>query len=180
MNHRTALRLALTTACLALPGTAAAASGPQLFAQSGCAGCHTLAAAGSNGTDGPNLDQLRPSTSAVINQVTYGGGGMPAFGSQLGAANISTLAAWVSSVAGGSSAGASAGVTGSGVPGLSTAKVTSIQQELARLGYFHHAVTGYYGPVTVAAVKSFQRIAGLTADGLWGPKTAAALAKRIG
>jgi cytochrome c2 len=174
MSHRAVLRLAVTTASLALPGIAEGATGPQLFSQSGCGGCHTLAAAGSTGTVGPNLDQLGPSDAAVVNQVTYGGGGMPAFGSRLGASNVATLAAWVSSVAGHSAA------SGSGVPGLSVAKVRSIQRELARLGYFHHAVTGDYGPVTTAAVKAFQKIAGLKADGLWGPKTAAALARRIG
>ncbi len=172
MNGRRAFRIALTIACLALPGGAAAASGPQLFASAGCGGCHTLAAAGSTGTVGPNLDQLGPSAAAVANQVTYGGGGMPAFGSTLGAANIATLAAWVSSVAGGSGTAV--------VTGLSTAKVKSIQRELARIGYFQHVVTGFYGPVTVAAVKEFQKAVGLKADGLWGPKTAAAAAKKIG
>ena len=36
---------------------------PQLFAQS-CGSCHTLAAAGTNGTVGPNLDQVLPGQSA--------------------------------------------------------------------------------------------------------------------
>ncbi|HWB21979.1 MAG TPA: peptidoglycan-binding protein [Gaiellaceae bacterium] len=169
------MRIALTGVSLVLPGTAAAATGAQLFSQSGCAGCHTLAAAGSTGTDGPNLDQLQPSQAAVVNQVTYGGGGMPAFGSTLGSANIATLATWVSLVAGHSGSTAA-----SGVAGLSVAKVKSIQRELAKLGYFHHAVTGVYGPVTTAAVKAFQKAAGLKADGLWGPKTAAAVSKRLG
>jgi mono/diheme cytochrome c family protein len=34
--------------------------GAQVFANSGCAGCHTLAAAKSGGTVGPNLDQVLP------------------------------------------------------------------------------------------------------------------------
>jgi cytochrome c2 len=176
MSHRTALRLALTIACLALPGTAVAATGPQLFAQAGCGGCHTLAAAGSTGAVGPNLDQLGPSDSAVVSQVTYGGGGMPPFGSSLGAAKIATLAAWVASVAGHSTASSS----GVGVAGLSVAKVRSIQHKLALLGYFHHVVTGVYGPVTTAAVEALQKAAGLKVDGVWGPKTAAAAARRIG
>ncbi len=182
MNTRRARAITLTIACLVLPGTAGAATGSQLFSSAGCSGCHTLAAAGAAGSAGPNLDQLRPSASAVASQVTYGGGGMPSFGSSLGAANISTLATWVSSVAGGSSssAGASANASASGVAGLSTAEVKKLQRGLARLGYFHHAITGYYGPVTVAAVKAFQKAVGLKSDGVWGPKTAAALARSIG
>jgi cytochrome c oxidase subunit 2 len=33
-------------------------SGAQLFASAGCGGCHTLAAAGSTGTTGPNLNEF--------------------------------------------------------------------------------------------------------------------------
>jgi cytochrome c oxidase subunit 2 len=39
-------------------GGGGAALGKQLFAANGCGGCHTLAAAGSSGTVGPNLDKL--------------------------------------------------------------------------------------------------------------------------
>ena len=39
------------------PGT----DGKAIFKGAGCAGCHTLAAAGATGTIGPNLDQLKPS-----------------------------------------------------------------------------------------------------------------------
>ena len=35
--------------------------GEAIFKGAGCAGCHTLAAAGATGTTGPNLDQLKPS-----------------------------------------------------------------------------------------------------------------------
>ncbi len=68
--------------------------------QSTCAGCHTLAAAGSTGTVGPNLDQLKPNDALVIHQVTNGGGGMPAFGSTLSQTQIKSVALYVSSVAG--------------------------------------------------------------------------------
>jgi len=37
-------------------GAAAVPSGKAVFASAGCGGCHTLAAAGSSGTTGPNLD----------------------------------------------------------------------------------------------------------------------------
>jgi len=36
------------------------AAGKQVFASSGCGGCHTLKAAGSSGTTGPDLDTLKP------------------------------------------------------------------------------------------------------------------------
>jgi outer membrane protein assembly factor BamB len=65
-----------------------------------CATCHTLAAAGSTGTVGPNLDQLKPSDALVVHQVTNGGGGMPAFGSSLSKTQIQSVALFVSSVAG--------------------------------------------------------------------------------
>jgi mono/diheme cytochrome c family protein len=82
--------------------TAAAASikaGMTVF-DSTCASCHTLAAAGSTGTVGPNLDQLKPSDALVTHQVINGGGGMPAFGSTLSKTQIASVALFVSSVAG--------------------------------------------------------------------------------
>ena len=49
--------------------------------------------------------------------------------------------------------------------------VKKLQQRLKTLGYFDHSVTGYYGSVTVAAVKAFQTRNGLTADGVAGKST---------
>ena len=43
---------------LASAGLAQAKTGEQIFTAAGCAGCHTFAPAGSNGTIGPNLDDL--------------------------------------------------------------------------------------------------------------------------
>ncbi|MBJ7348831.1 MAG: cytochrome c, partial [Thermoleophilaceae bacterium] len=56
-----------------------AVDGKALFTSSGCSGCHTLAAAGSDGSAGPNLDDLKPTAAEVSAQVKNGGGGMPAF-----------------------------------------------------------------------------------------------------
>ncbi|HSS42546.1 MAG TPA: c-type cytochrome [Solirubrobacterales bacterium] len=39
-------------------GADASSPGAQLFASAGCGGCHTLAAAGTTGTTGPNLDEF--------------------------------------------------------------------------------------------------------------------------
>jgi len=44
-------------------GGAVAADGEQIFADQGCASCHTFAAAGASGTIGPNLDQVVPKLS---------------------------------------------------------------------------------------------------------------------
>jgi peptidoglycan hydrolase-like protein with peptidoglycan-binding domain len=62
---------------------------------------------------------------------------------------------------------------------MTAASVRRLQADLARLGYFHHVVTGFYGVVTTAAVRQFQRTAGLKADGIWGPISAAALLRRL-
>jgi outer membrane protein assembly factor BamB len=65
-----------------------------------CSTCHTLAAAGSNGNVGPNLDELGPSKGLVEHQVTNGGGGMPAFGGTLSEEEIENVATFVSTWAG--------------------------------------------------------------------------------
>jgi len=75
--------------------------GAAIFKGAGCAGCHTLSAAGATGTTGPNLDQLKPSTSVVAHQVMVGGGAMPAFQGKLSPAQIQAVAKYVSSSAGG-------------------------------------------------------------------------------
>jgi cbb3-type cytochrome c oxidase subunit III len=65
-----------------------------------CASCHTLKAAGTTGTIGPNLDQLKPAQAIVERQVTNGGAIMPAFKGKLSPAQITAVAKYVSSVAG--------------------------------------------------------------------------------
>jgi hypothetical protein len=79
---------------------------------------------------------------------------------------------------GGASASPSPG-PGGAISGLGVTAVRRLQTALARLGYFRHSVTGYYGPITTRAVKRFQRSAGLKPDGIWGPLSAAALARRL-
>jgi len=65
-----------------------------------CSSCHTLKAAGSTGTVGPNLDQLKPKQTTVVHQVTNGGAVMPAFKGKLTPAQIQSVATFVSSSAG--------------------------------------------------------------------------------
>jgi mono/diheme cytochrome c family protein len=88
-----------TSTTPALKGDATA--GKAVFTGSaGCTGCHTLADAGSTGTVGPNLDQLKPPFDAVVTQVTNGGAAMPPFKGTLTPQQIADVAAYVSSVAG--------------------------------------------------------------------------------
>jgi mono/diheme cytochrome c family protein len=77
-----------------------AAQGKQVFAQAGCGACHTLKDAGTTGTVGPNLDDLKPDEPTVERQVTNGGGAMPPFKGQLSNEQIKAVASYVSSVAG--------------------------------------------------------------------------------
>jgi cytochrome c553 len=76
------------------------AAGKTVFASAGCGSCHTLKDAGSTGTVGPNLDQLKPPFPTVKHQVENGGGPMPAFKNTLSAKQIDDVSAYVSSVAG--------------------------------------------------------------------------------
>ena len=48
----------------------------------GCAGCHVLKAAGSEGNVGPNLDTVDLTYESVKEMVTYGLGVMPAYGEE--------------------------------------------------------------------------------------------------
>lgn len=77
--------------------------GAKIFKGAGCAGCHTLAAAGSSGTVGPNLDQLGSvlTVALVTRQVTAPPPGiMPSFKGKLSTAQIQAVAQYVSSSAG--------------------------------------------------------------------------------
>jgi cbb3-type cytochrome c oxidase subunit III len=74
-------------------------NGKQIFITK-CGGCHTLKDAGTTGTQGPNLDQLKPPFPIVKNQVIKGGGIMPAFKGVLTDAQINAVARYVASHAG--------------------------------------------------------------------------------
>jgi mono/diheme cytochrome c family protein len=72
-------------------------AGAKVFASAGCGGCHTLAAAGSTGNVGPNLDDRKPSFDKVVERVTEGKPPMPSFKGQLTEQQINDVAAYVSS-----------------------------------------------------------------------------------
>ena len=76
-----------------------ASRGRALFVSS-CAACHALADADTDGTVGPDLDELRPGAVRVARKVQAGGGGMPSFSGRLSRAEIALLAAYVGAVVG--------------------------------------------------------------------------------
>ena len=82
-------------------GEGEAADGKAIFAEAGCGGCHTLAAAGVSGTVGPNLDEAKPAKDLVIDRVTNGKGAMPAFKDSYSEEQIAAVADYVSENAGG-------------------------------------------------------------------------------
>jgi mono/diheme cytochrome c family protein len=57
-------------------GGTSSTDGKTLFA-SKCGSCHTLKAAGTSGTFGPNLDDLKPSDATVLEAIKSGPGPMP-------------------------------------------------------------------------------------------------------
>lgn len=99
---------ATTAAAPNTPAPAPAPAGPEtligdpvagaaVFASQGCGVCHTLAAAGTAGTVGPNLDNSKPSQNLIKTLVqagaTAGGAVMPQF--NLSATDLNNIAAYV-------------------------------------------------------------------------------------
>jgi mono/diheme cytochrome c family protein len=66
-----------------------------------CGICHILADAGTTGTIGPNLDDLKPTADRVKLAVEGGVGVMPAYGEALTEEQIEAVAQYVATVAGG-------------------------------------------------------------------------------
>lgn len=78
------MRSVLAVCVLALAGCGSSASSgaggggsPKQTFASTCGTCHTLKDAGTNGTFGPNLDDLRPDKARVLAALKNGPGDMP-------------------------------------------------------------------------------------------------------
>jgi len=82
------------------PAEEPAVDGSAVFTAN-CGSCHTLAAAGTSGAVGPNLDDAAPDAARVSSIVQSGSGAMPSFSGQLSAEEIEAVAAFVSESAGG-------------------------------------------------------------------------------
>lgn len=65
-------------------------------------------------------------------------------------------------------------------PGSTGAQVAALQTQLKALGFYPDGVDGNFGPGTKAAVIAFQQSKGLSADGVVGPNTVAALQSAAG
>jgi peptidoglycan hydrolase-like protein with peptidoglycan-binding domain len=63
-------------------------------------------------------------------------------------------------------------------PAAAGPKVAAVQVALKRLGLYNATVDGVRGPLTKAAIVTFQRRRGLAVDGVVGPQTRAAFGKR--
>jgi mono/diheme cytochrome c family protein len=103
--------------------------GAQVFANNGCGGCHTLAAAKSGGVTGPNLDEVLPGQSAAMVEESivdpnakiakgYPPNVMPAsFGQTLSKKEVEDLVEYLlSSASGGSGKDGAKGKSGGGSP----------------------------------------------------------------
>jgi predicted ferric reductase/mono/diheme cytochrome c family protein len=75
---------------------ASVAAGKSVYETAGCGACHVLAAAGSTGKVGPNLDDAKPDAARVVDVVTNGKGVMPSYRKRLTAVQIDHVAAFVS------------------------------------------------------------------------------------
>jgi mono/diheme cytochrome c family protein len=84
-------------------GGGGTSEGSTVFAEAGCGTCHTYEPAGSDGSVGPNLDDANITFEQAVQQVTNGGGGMPAFKDQLSQQEIDAVARFVTEGSGGSS-----------------------------------------------------------------------------
>jgi mono/diheme cytochrome c family protein len=82
-------------------GGGEAPDGEAIFAEAGCGGCHTLKAANTSGTVGPNLDEAKPSKELAVERVTNGQGAMPSFKDSYSSAQIDAVADYVVASTGG-------------------------------------------------------------------------------
>ena len=94
--------------------------------------------------------------------------------SQASAATSDTSGSGSSTTTADSSA-SSSGFTRTLRKGYSGSDVSSVQTQLKALGYYTSTVDGVYGTGTMAAVSAFQKKNSLSADGLVGSKTYAAI-----
>ena len=102
---------ATTTSAATTTTGGAAVSGEQVFTAN-CGSCHRLNAAGTTGSVGPDLDQLKPDAATVQAMVQSGGGGMPSFQGRLSAAEIAAVAKYVAENAGKGGGGGAAAEAG--------------------------------------------------------------------
>jgi mono/diheme cytochrome c family protein len=92
------LLLALTWYGSKAPGAGGASSAladKYNFGNAPCASCHTMKDPGWSSGVGPNLDSVKPDYKLVVDRVTNGKGGMPAFKGRLSDQQIQCIATYV-------------------------------------------------------------------------------------
>ncbi len=74
-----------------------------------------------------------------------------------------------------------AAVNTSGVlkEGMEGSLVVKLQNDLSKLGFFDHVVTGYFGTVTTASVRQFQKARGIGMDGIVGKVTSGLISELV-
>jgi cytochrome c6 len=100
--RRSGASLALLAALVLPVHAQTAPSGKQIFSERAtppCGLCHTLKAAGSAGTIGPNLDSMKPDSAKVSRAVKNGVGNMPPYGDTLSDAEIEAVSEYVAAMA---------------------------------------------------------------------------------
>lgn len=107
MKYAGLLKKSLVAALFAGLAQAASAAGPDaaqlergktLFisaAVPACAICHTMADAGSSGSIGPDLDELKPDMERVKKALREGMGAMPSFAATMSEDDMNAVAAYV-------------------------------------------------------------------------------------
>jgi heme/copper-type cytochrome/quinol oxidase subunit 1 len=89
-----------TPAATTTAGGTVNAAGKQVFASTGCGGCHTLSDAGATGKVGPNLDETQLSADEAAAVIANGRNAMPSYEAQLTAQQIEHVAEYVTSAGG--------------------------------------------------------------------------------
>ncbi|HET8968144.1 MAG TPA: c-type cytochrome [Gaiellaceae bacterium] len=72
-----------------------APQGSKVWTVAGCGACHTLSASQSTGTSAPNLDEVRPSATLVVERVALGFKAMPTYQGLLTPQQIADVGAYV-------------------------------------------------------------------------------------
>lgn len=145
-----------------------------MLGAAGAAAALIAGCTGSSGPTGPGTTSSSPTgaggTASPTGDASSAG---PASGSPTGSPTGSP---------GGSpygSTGPAAASEGMLRPGASGPEVVALQRRLVELGYWTGRPDGAYGDLTAQAVIALQKVAGISRDGVVGPKTRAAMDRGV-
>lgn len=169
------LLTATATGC-SLPGGATPTAPTAPTASSGSAS--TGSAATTDQAGQPTDSTMDGATDGATDGSTATGSGAATVGrSRTGRSSVTGPSTGTASADPAAAAGSSSAArTPTLKPGSRGTQVLALQNRLKKLGYWVSASNGSYGHTTAQAVMAYQKVAGLTRDGVAGPKTLAALA----